>query len=278
MISSQEVRIEDYIRAYQATGRPPPPCPQEPSDETQRKLLNLPPLFKPHTPSSTSASDPPMDGAGVNLGILNPSELPHAQEFRLYSNAGEKYHCISTMPEFTNFCQEVRVFACFPVLGTRHKRVFLLQELRYYAYLSGNKQSPIPITMDPFVQTPGKQAATPPVAPAEESLQCIVAQPAYEKHSPEVCSQPFCAGLYISTNAAPLQPLQELRIAYLLYRRELTSAELIQLQNPSPSIPSTATIAPPPLATPIVPSTPSIPKPIFASATPSLPKFTFGFK
>lgn len=109
MISSQEVRIEDYIRAYQATGRPPPPCPQEPSDETQRKLLNLPPLFKPHTPSSTSALDPPMDGAGANLGILNPSELPRGQEFRVYSNAGEKYHCISTMPEFTNFCQEVRV-------------------------------------------------------------------------------------------------------------------------------------------------------------------------
>lgn len=169
--------------------------------------------------------------------------------------------------------------ACFSYLtvsGTRHKRVFPSQELRYYAYSLGNKQSPVPIAMDPFVQTPVKPVVTPSVAPpAEESLQCIVAQPGYEKHSPEVCNQRFCPALCISTNTALFQ---EFRIAYLLYRRELTSAELIQLQNPSASIPSTATIAPPPPAAPVLPSTPSIPKPIFASATPSVPKFTFGFK
>lgn len=126
--------------------------------------------------------------------------------------------------------------------------------------------------MDPFVQISVKQVGTPPVAPAEESLQCIVAQPEYEKHSPEVCNEPFCPCLSIATNTAPLQ---ELRVAYLLYRRELTSAELIQLQIPSASVPSAATIAAPPPATPIIPSTSSIPKPIFASTTPSLAKFTF---
>ncbi|KIM36889.1 hypothetical protein M413DRAFT_448821 [Hebeloma cylindrosporum] len=230
--SFEEVRIEDYIRAYQATGRPPPPCPQEPADETQRKLLNLPPLFKPQT-SLTSPPDPTMEGAATNLAILDPSQLPRGQEFRVYSNAGEKYHCISAMPEYANFCQE---------------------ELRYYAYLLGNKQSPVPIAMDPFV-LPVKQVVTTPPASAEESLQSLVAQPAYAKHSPE-----------------------ELRVAYLLHRRELTSAELIQLQNPSAFIPPSTAIAPPPPSTPIVPSTPSIPKPIFASTAPSLPKFTFGFK
>ena len=89
------------------------------------------------------------------------------------------------------------VFSNLTVPGTRHKRVFPSQELRYYAYLSGNKQSPVPIAMDPFVQTPVKPAVTPPVAPAEESLQGIVAQPGYEKHSPEVCNQGFCPGLCI---------------------------------------------------------------------------------
>jgi len=115
---SQEVRIEDYIRAYQATGRPPPPCPQEPSDESQRKLLNLPPLFKPQSPSSTGTPDPPMDSAGAKVRILNPSELPRGQEFRVHSNTGEKYQCISAMPEYANFCQEVRVFSfCLYGLG-----------------------------------------------------------------------------------------------------------------------------------------------------------------
>ena len=123
----QESRIDDYLKAYQSTGRPPQPCPQQPEDESQRKSLNLPPLFKPRpirnsisvtTPASSlspfgtinrtgSSTDVQLDLAAR---ITNPAELPPGQEFRLFSANGEKYHCISCMPEYMNFSQEVRFF------------------------------------------------------------------------------------------------------------------------------------------------------------------------
>ena len=129
MIRIQEIRIDDYLKAYQSTGRPPQPCPQQPEDESQRTSLSLPPLFKPRpirnfsTSATTSSSLLPF-GTVNRTGnsttdvqqlqsaaarIINPLELPPGQEFRLLSANGEKYHCISCMPEYTNFSQEVRV-------------------------------------------------------------------------------------------------------------------------------------------------------------------------
>ena len=124
----QELRIDDYLKAYHSTGRPPQPCPQQPEDESQRTSLNLPPLFKPRpirnstlttTPSSLlpfgtvnktgNSTDVQLDLAAR---ITNPAELPPGQEFRLLSANGEKYHCLSCMPEYTNFSQEVRFFLC----------------------------------------------------------------------------------------------------------------------------------------------------------------------
>ena len=120
----QELRIDDYIKAYQSTGRPPQPCPQEPVDESQRMSLNLPPLFKPHpirNSNSTTSSllpfgtlnsgriDNPEDVSAAR--VENPAELPPGQEFRLPSINGEKYQCISCMPEYTHFSQEVRFFS-----------------------------------------------------------------------------------------------------------------------------------------------------------------------
>lgn len=116
-IGTQEIRIDDYIKSYQSTGRPPQPCPPLPEDESQRKSLNLPPLFKPYPIRSTLPSNG-TDNTDVQLDlaarITNPAELPPGQEFRLISANGEKYHCISCMPEYTNFSSEVWFFLfCF---------------------------------------------------------------------------------------------------------------------------------------------------------------------
>ena len=124
--ATQEIRIDDYLKAYRSTGRPPQPCPQQPEDESQRTTLNLPPLFKPQpirnlTSATISSSLSPFgtvnrtgNSTDVQLDlaarITNPAELPPGQEFRLFSANGEKYHCITCMPEYTNFSQEVRFF------------------------------------------------------------------------------------------------------------------------------------------------------------------------
>jgi hypothetical protein len=128
MILPQETRIDDYIKAYQSTGRPPQPCPQEPADESQRASLNLPPLFKPNpirnsTLAPTTSSFGTLNSGRMNNSadvqldlaarIENPAELPPGQEFRLPSTNGEKYHCITCMPEYTNFSQEVRLWETY---------------------------------------------------------------------------------------------------------------------------------------------------------------------
>ncbi|KAJ3511038.1 hypothetical protein NLJ89_g4330 [Agrocybe chaxingu] len=228
----QEVRIEDYIKAYQTTSRPPQPVAQNPTDEIARKALNLPPLFKPTTmsmagggaPASTSATI----GYQIPVKIVNPAELPQGQEFRVAQFAGEKHHNIVSMPQYDNFSPE---------------------ELRYYAYVRGNITSPVTIVMDPFV-LPAKETPKAPVVTTttvdDEQLQHICANTTYMRHSPE---------------------WQELRAAYLIHGREMTSAELL----PGATVPS----APPPA--PIIPTAPlaALPQPIHASSTP---RFTFGLR
>jgi len=101
----QEVRIDDYIKAYTTTGRPPPPIPEEPADESQRKLLGLPPLFEP-VPFK-------LNDEGVPELLAQPftksTEIPDAQEFTLRRIESEKYHAMSCMLEYSNFSHEVRL-------------------------------------------------------------------------------------------------------------------------------------------------------------------------
>ena len=69
-------------------------------------------------------------------------------------------------------------------------------------------------------------------------------------------------------------------MAFLLHRRESTSAELEQAQSPGViAAPSAMSLLPPP-ATPIALSPmpmSALPQPVFATP-PSVPKFSFGFK
>ena len=63
--------------------------------------------------------------------------------------------------------------------------LFLIKELRYYAYLAGNIKPPASVVMDPFV--PLSKHILPDTTPlVEDQLQSISAQSQYDKHSHEV--------------------------------------------------------------------------------------------
>jgi hypothetical protein len=118
-ISSKEIRVEDYLKAYSTTNRPPVPIPQEPSGETERVALGLPLLFQPHTEAtfgatSTTPSPPPIKSSdsftfGAPISVTEPSQLPNIHAFQpLAVNDGETYHNIAAMPQYQYFSQEVR--------------------------------------------------------------------------------------------------------------------------------------------------------------------------
>lgn len=104
---SQEVRIDDYIKAYSMTGRPPPPCPQEPASELQRTQLSLPPLFKPYTEASLHGGKKSDIAPPTYSRPPNPSELPDAQGFFTSTVEGEIHQTISAMPRYNAFSHEV---------------------------------------------------------------------------------------------------------------------------------------------------------------------------
>ena len=115
--SPQELRIEDYTEAYSTTGRPPTPCPPEPTGENDRVLLNLPPLFQPY--DSPSLLNPPADtgNAPTPLAAVNPllptkaENLPATQVFHPVDVRGEIFQSISCMSEYAEFCHEVCFFS-----------------------------------------------------------------------------------------------------------------------------------------------------------------------
>ena len=187
MTIRQEVRIDDYLKAYTTTGRPPPPVPETPTGDNERIALGLPVLFKP-----VSASSEPIFASLVTppkSKIVNAVDLPLGQEFKELV-AEERYQTISCMPEYMGFAPEVREAPFIRVLALNTSG----QELRYYAYLRGNVMSPIPITMHPFVQPPPSNAATTSSNTklgdtsdtGKETLENISTQAAYIEHSPEV--------------------------------------------------------------------------------------------
>ena len=117
----QEARIEDYLTAYRTTGQPPAPVPQEPTNDQQRTLLNLPPLFKPYSARDTGPASfgpgslfsfsnsqasgitaPPVQPAAIRL-----EDLPAGQEFLTTTSEGEVFQSISVMPTFRGFSPEV---------------------------------------------------------------------------------------------------------------------------------------------------------------------------
>ncbi|GLB37888.1 hypothetical protein LshimejAT787_0409390 [Lyophyllum shimeji] len=182
--SFEEIRIEDYLRFYTTTGRPPPPCPQEPADAVLRERAGLPSLFKPYTERSL-------------LTTTRPSDLPDAQNFYTTVHEGDIFHSISAIPTYEAFSHE---------------------ELRYYAYLKGNRLPPTPVTPAPFVLGPPSADGMTPrpsnLPPGAEQMMTISAQAAYSGHS-----------------------LEELRVAFMQAGRELTSSEILARGARNPAYP-----------------------------------------
>ena len=105
---SQERRVKDYIQAYIATGRPPAPCPQVPTDPQQRAALGLPPLFEPYTEVEGGVN-------GVATTSATPSAAPNfaaqacspvkTQEY----GSDTVFHSIVAQPEYSKYSFEVSI-------------------------------------------------------------------------------------------------------------------------------------------------------------------------
>lgn len=214
--------MQDYLRAYQTTARPPLPCPQSPDTPTARAALDLPPLFVP------AAIPVPSDSLGSTSNTSDgPStHLPSNHEFRSTKTiTGEYFESISAQTLYNHFSHEVGVrlrslapascCLCFLLssVGARanHRTSIGTQELRHHAYLSGNKMSPATAgTMEsgsppstpiyPFYATDSPTTAymtSTAVPGTPDYLMSIAASPKFDKHSFEVRVRPVFAGLFI---------------------------------------------------------------------------------
>lgn len=195
--SFEELRVQDYLKAYTATGRPPAPVPDQPLTTNARHALGLPPPFSPIQIEST----PSMSTAVVaaEKAITTSSDLPTIQIFQATKIPIDgQFQSITVQTTFSHFSYE---------------------ELRLYAYLSGNIMPPTPLPSDilssdstptqvlhPFyasdsAATAFTSASLGPGPP--ESYMSISASSKFDKHS-----------------------FEELRLAYLLAGKELTSIEI----------------------------------------------------
>jgi len=207
--SFEELRVEDCLKAYMTTGRPPPPVPDQPNTPKAREALGLPPLFRSiplESSPSASTSELPAENA-----VASSSDLPTIQVFQATKSVlNEQFQSISAQPTFSSFSFE---------------------ELRLCAYLSGNIMPPTPLppemisldvaparVMHPFYARDSEATAyaSANVEPGSpESYMSITASPKFNKHS-----------------------FEELRIACLLAGKELTSSEIsVRGLPPAPTAP-----------------------------------------
>ncbi|KAF8697744.1 hypothetical protein AX14_001257 [Amanita brunnescens Koide BX004] len=195
--SFEEVRVKDYLRFYQTTGGPPPPCPTEPYTAEQRAALSLPPRFSPwkdptaavpplHQPMP-NGSNPLLDDQMVGRSMSSSQqELPRIQVYAPVRVGTEIYENISCEPRL---------------------RGYSVEELRWSAYRQGLKYAPVPVPTPPLGEEhPARTSRTPTViiSDGDETLEHISTHPDFSKHSPE-----------------------ELRLAFVRSGRELNSQHLL---------------------------------------------------
>ncbi|KAJ7822219.1 hypothetical protein B0H14DRAFT_1325413 [Mycena olivaceomarginata] len=206
--------MTDYLNAYRATGRPPPPSPAYPTDPAARAAQGLPPLFAPapfpgSAGPSTSTSTPAIFGpAGPGLGlgglgnggaastsavppITDPARLPLPQTFAAPVAVGtpvgvgtgterELFTSVAASPEYSHWSHE---------------------ELRYHAYLRGMRAPPPgtpafnaaaqPIASTSAASTSSVSAAAPgtlgaPTQDGGDTFMTITTRPEFAGHSVEV--------------------------------------------------------------------------------------------
>ncbi|TCD67759.1 hypothetical protein EIP91_011945 [Steccherinum ochraceum] len=196
-ISYEEQRFQDYLKAYQTTGRPPLPVPETPAGAEERLALGLPPLFEPYV-----VNDQVQPQASTSSAVYQTlEEVPQTQTFvatRMDSEPGEAksgvfYQTIVMQKQYYHFSPE---------------------ELRVQAYRTGNKvgANPVPAvtTATPAATTPAAVTVSPTRSNSSmtngtsEDYQSISCKPSYAQHS-----------------------FEELRVAYMLLGREATSEEIV---------------------------------------------------
>ncbi|KAI0090792.1 hypothetical protein BDY19DRAFT_992203 [Irpex rosettiformis] len=195
--SFEELRVNDYIKAYSSTGRLPQPCPPVPLHPADRARAGLPPIFQPYVEVGgvPSKEDPVAVGLQVNSSSTQgppPQDLNALPDVQLFvpqtdaSESGQAVHLQSIVAQHT--------FS-----------VFSFEELRYQAYRSGKKVVLEAISNTPAVPT---LLVTPP-APGvtSDQYQSITCTPPFQKHS-----------------------FEELRLAQRRTGRDLTSEQIIQMR------------------------------------------------
>ncbi|KAG1867037.1 hypothetical protein C8R48DRAFT_703994 [Suillus tomentosus] len=195
--SFEEVRMKDYIKAYTATGRPPVPVPDLPTTPNARYALGLPPIFSPIPIESTPSISPASIVA--EKAITNTSDLPTIQVFQATKTPIEgQFQSITAQPTFSFFSYE---------------------ELRLYAYLSGNIMPPTPLPSEiPSLDNAPTQVIHPFYA--NDSAATAFARPSIGPDAPDA---------YMSITASlkfDKHSFEELRLAYRLAGKELTSFEI----------------------------------------------------
>ncbi|KAK0200741.1 hypothetical protein DFS33DRAFT_1072729 [Desarmillaria ectypa] len=186
--SFEEVRIDDYLKAYSTTGQPPVPCPQIPTALHERTTLGLPPLFEPQ-----------------RLPKQKQAELPDFHVWEQTRVSEENFQSIVAAPRYVGYSPE---------------------ELRWQAYEKGNKstvpsmQSTLPSIQSSLLPTlPLIQSTVAPIQSAHvpdangEILASITAQNTYSQHSFEelrvaylLAGKEMRSTEIINASAAPVVP------------------------------------------------------------------------
>lgn len=131
LMPGKELRVQDYLKAYQTTGRYPFPCPQSPDTPSARAAIGLPPLFVP------AAIPVPSDSLSSMSSSSDPAAaLPANHEFRSTRTiTGEHFECISAQTLYNHFSHEVGFpSACshcgyFPLFIYSHHRSLALSPI-----------------------------------------------------------------------------------------------------------------------------------------------------
>lgn len=233
------MRIEDYLKALSATGKPPAPCPAQPTAPASRAVLGLPPLFQPH-----SIEDPPTP--------TTISEIPAAQVFTPSRIADETFYSITANVKYDGFSFEVRhITVLYTVTRTDMGDRSSASRRTRKATRPPQGQS----RWSPSSRRPSHPRSPPDAHPqATLGRRSSVSPP--RPRTPGTASRSACVRIYLVLRAH-MSFLQELRVAYLRAGRELTSAEIT---GPSADVPG--------LISPVVPATPQQPPSLFSSTTP----------
>ncbi|KIP09043.1 hypothetical protein PHLGIDRAFT_116759 [Phlebiopsis gigantea 11061_1 CR5-6] len=176
-MSFEENRMHDYVVAYQTTGGPPQPTPQEPFDAGERTKLGLAPLFEPY--SETGGFPTPLDAhtlrriqtqePDVPLRAADVATLPDVQLFT------------PTMLPASDTDRSLQQFQSI-VLQEQYA-AFSFEELRVRAYWSGKRYVPEAVTATAPPQVYAQSMAPVVLGDPLEQMQSITCQPGYSQYS-----------------------------------------------------------------------------------------------